>query len=329
MLQKWDCRPTLTNHEQESLSNMFTHDQIWQGLDRLAKSRGFSPSGLAKCAGLDPTSFNKSKRVSPDGKPRWPSTESLSKVLAVTNSTMSDFTAFIDDIPSALLTRDERKEMARDAAAALIETASILFNADEPFTLKSGKKSPVYIDCRRLISFVKERNVLMNHAARLIASDIGVEHIDIMAGGETAGIPYGAYISDRLNKPMIYVRKEPKGYGRMAQIEGFMPEKNDKGEEPNVILIEDLQTDGGSKKIFIDALREAGAAVDHAFVLFHYGIFDASKKNMDDLGINLHALTTWWDVLAIAKHKKYFDDNTLESVESFLNDPIRWQDKNA
>ena len=308
---------------------MFTHDQIWQGLDRLAKSKGFSPSGLAKRAGLDPTSFNKSKRISPDGKPRWPSTESLSKVLSVTNSTMSDFTSMIDEIPGTRLSKDEKSEIARDAAMALIETESILFNADEPFTLKSGKKSPVYIDCRRLISFVKERSLLMNHAAKLISSDVGVDKIDVMAGGETAGIPYGAYISDRLNKPMIYVRKEPKGYGRMAQIEGFMPEKNDAGKKPNVILIEDLQTDGGSKKIFIEALRDAGATVEHAFVVFHYGIFEASKQNMKDLGITLHALTTWWDVLDVAKDKKYFDDKTLLSVESFLNDPIKWQETHA
>lgn len=305
---------------------MFTHDQIWQGIDRLANAHGFSPSGLAKKAGLDPTSFNKSKRISPDGKPRWPSTESLSKVLAVTNSTMSDFTSFIDSNSAQKLSAEIKKQIANDAANALIETRSILFNAQEPFTLKSGKKSPVYIDCRRLISFVKERTLLMNHAATLIASDIGLENIDVMAGGETAGIPYGAYISDRTNKPMIYVRKEPKGYGRMAQIEGFMPEKNDAGKKPNVILIEDLQTDGGSKKIFIEALRNAGAKVEHAFVVFHYGIFEASEQNMKDLGIQLHALTTWWDVLDVAKEKKYFDEKTLSSVESFLQDPIKWQD---
>ncbi len=108
-----------------------------------------------------------------------------------------------------------------------------------------------------------------------------------------------------------------------------MPEKNEAGKKPNVILIEDLQTDGGSKKIFIEALREAGANVEHAFVVFHYGIFEASKKNMKDLGITLHALTTWWDVLDVAKDKKYFDDKTLSSVESFLSDPIKWQEDNA
>ena len=306
---------------------MFTHGQIWQGIDRLASSHGYSASGLAKLAGLDATSFNKSKRTSPDGKPRWPSTESLSKVLAVTNSTMSDFVSFIDEPSQVKLSQQDRKQIAHNAAKALIETKSVLFNATEPFTLKSGRKSPVYIDCRRLVSFVKERNELMNHAAHMLSSDIGADNLDILAGGETAGIPYGAFISDRMNKPMIYVRKEPKGYGRMAQIEGVLPEKNDNGKKPNVILIEDLQTDGGSKKIFVEALREAGAKVEHAFVVFHYGIFDASEKNMNDLGITLHALTTWWDVLDVARDNTYFDAETLNSVENFLKDPVKWQDE--
>ena len=70
---------------------MFTHSEIWNAVDRLAQDNGYSPSGLAKKAGLDPTTFNKSKRVSPDGKPRWPSTESISKILTVTNTKLSDF----------------------------------------------------------------------------------------------------------------------------------------------------------------------------------------------------------------------------------------------
>ena len=306
---------------------MFTHAQIWQGIDRLAQSRNLSASGLAKRAGLDPTSFNKSKRISPDGKPRWPSTESVAKVLAVTDATMSDFIALIDVLPErGTLGKSERSAMAYEAAKALIDTQSVLFNAAEPFVLKSGRKSPVYIDCRRLISFPRERRMLMDFGAQVLASEIGRENIDVLAGGETAGIPYGAFLSDRLNKPMIYVRKEPKGYGRMAQIEGVLPEKNEKGKKPRVVLVEDLQTDGGSKKIFVNALREAGADVKHAFVVFHYGIFKASEENMKALGISLHALTTWWDVLAVAKDCGYFDQQTLDSVESFLENPVKWQD---
>lgn len=74
---------------------MFSHDEIWIAIDKLAQKAGYSTSGLAKKAGLDATAFNRSKRMSPEGKPRWPSTESLSKILAVTNITMNEFIAYI------------------------------------------------------------------------------------------------------------------------------------------------------------------------------------------------------------------------------------------
>lgn len=80
---------------------MYTHSDIWRAIDRLATSFGYSPSGLAKKAGLDPTTFNKSKRVSADGKPRWPSTESIAKILQVTGATMSDFFGMIDQNAAA------------------------------------------------------------------------------------------------------------------------------------------------------------------------------------------------------------------------------------
>lgn len=70
---------------------MITHKEIWQGIDRLADSFGYSPSGLAKKAGLDSTSFNISKRISPQGKPRWPTMESIAKILTVTGATMTEF----------------------------------------------------------------------------------------------------------------------------------------------------------------------------------------------------------------------------------------------
>ncbi len=75
---------------------MLTHDNIWLAIDRLAQSAGYSTSGLAKKSGLDPTAFNRSKRIGPDGKPRWPSTESIARILTATQSSMSDFIALID-----------------------------------------------------------------------------------------------------------------------------------------------------------------------------------------------------------------------------------------
>jgi phage repressor protein C with HTH and peptisase S24 domain len=76
---------------------MLTHAQIWGALDRLAARAGLSASGLAKKAGLDPTTFNKSKRITPDGRPRWPSTESVSKSLAATGCSVEAFVQLIDE----------------------------------------------------------------------------------------------------------------------------------------------------------------------------------------------------------------------------------------
>src|SRR3954470_13641158 len=80
-------------------SQMLTHDQIWGAMDRLAERAGLSASGLAKKAGLDPTTFNKSKRITPEGRPRWPSTESVAKALTATNIPIDTFISLIEDTP--------------------------------------------------------------------------------------------------------------------------------------------------------------------------------------------------------------------------------------
>ncbi|MFT4278606.1 MAG: helix-turn-helix transcriptional regulator [Rhodopseudomonas sp.] len=78
---------------------MLTHDQIWTALDRLAERNDLSPSGLAKKSGLDPTTFNKSKRITNDGRERWPSTESVAKALQATNTAIDSFVQLIHDRP--------------------------------------------------------------------------------------------------------------------------------------------------------------------------------------------------------------------------------------
>lgn len=76
---------------------MLRHSDIWRAIDRLAAEHGFSASGLARRAGLDPTTFNKSKRITRDGKQRWPSTESIAKVLDATDSTINEFLSYVTD----------------------------------------------------------------------------------------------------------------------------------------------------------------------------------------------------------------------------------------
>jgi len=78
---------------------MLKHSQVWRAIDRLAQEYGFSASGLARRAGLDPTTFNKSKRTTREGKLRWPSTESVSKILGATGASLGEFVSFMDDGP--------------------------------------------------------------------------------------------------------------------------------------------------------------------------------------------------------------------------------------
>ena len=158
----------------------------------------------------------------------------------------------------------------------------------------------------------------MAHAHKLIGDMIGWSKIDVVAGGETAGIPFSAFIAQTAKKPMIYVRKQPKGFGRMAQIEGEL------NPGQRVLLVEDLATDGGSKVMFIEALRKADAKVTDCFVIFHYGIFQQSVDTLSMMGVKLHALATWWDVLDAAERHKYFDAQGLTETRAFLESPDGW-----
>ena len=162
------------------------------------------------------------------------------------------------------------------------------------------------------------RAMIMDYGASVILNDIGYESLDSLAGGETAGIPFASWLAERMYLPMQYVRKKPKGFGRDARIEGFIKDGQ------RILLVEDLTTDGGSKLNFVEALRMAGAEVSHAFVIFYYDIFIDTPQRLAEVGIKLHYLATWWDVIKACKEFNRFDNSTLESVEAFLHNPREW-----
>ncbi|HEX3502493.1 MAG TPA: orotate phosphoribosyltransferase [Xanthobacteraceae bacterium] len=211
-----------------------------------------------------------------------------------------------------------KEVMAELTAKMLLEVDAVRFMTDKPFIYTSGWASPVYTDCRRLISFPRVRQTLIDFGAATIMREAGFEQFDAVAGGETAGIPFAAWMADKMMLPMQYVRKKPKGFGRNAQIEGHLETG------ARVLLVEDMTTDGRSKVNFCQALRDAGAVVEHVFVFFFYDIFPEGKKILGDLGVTLHSLATWWDVLAVAKKSGRFDKDKLKEVESFMKDPAGW-----
>lgn len=212
----------------------------------------------------------------------------------------------------------DQAEIAKLSAEMLWEVEAVHFRPDEPYIFTSGLASPVYIDCRKLISFPRVRTALMDFMVAKIYRDVGFEQFDAVAGGETAGIPFAAWISERMGLPMQYVRKKPKGFGRDAQIEGLIREGQ------RVLLVEDLATDGGSKLTFAEAIRRTGASCAHTSVLFYYDIFKGGVETLAENGLTLHYLATWWDVLDAARTAGRFDADTVEQVEAFLHEPLKW-----
>ena len=197
--------------------------------------------------------------------------------------------------------------MSKEIAKILIDIKSVNFSFDNHFTLTSGLKSPVYVDCRRIISYVKERELIFKKALNYIKNNN--LNYDLLAGGETAGIPYAAFLADKLNKPMVYIRKKPKGFGIIKQIEGNF-QKND-----NTLLIEDLATDGGSKIIFVNALREAGLKVKDIFVIFYYDIFDFASSELSKLDVKIHSLCTWNDIINYIESERVFKDSEILNLK--------------
>ena len=218
-------------------------------------------------------------------------------------------------IPSAHI---DPARIAQITARMLLDIKAVHFNARDPFTHSNGNKAPTYVDCRKLISYPRIRSTLMDFLAAKVMADAGFEAFDNVAGGETAGIPFAAFMAERMALPMTYVRKKPKGYGRNARIEGAMTEGQ------RVLLVEDLTTDGGSKLSFVDAIRETGATCGHTAVVFYYDIYKDTVDRLGAHGVRLHYLCTWWDVLAEARRGSDFDTETLDSVEQFLRAPQGW-----
>ena len=212
----------------------------------------------------------------------------------------------------------DKAEMARMTARMLLEIKAVNFEVENPYKLASGLVSPSYIDCRELISYPAIRTTLIDFMVATVQRETGFEAFDSVAGGETGGIPYGAWMADRMGLPMQYVRKKPKGYGKGSQVEGVLHEGQ------RVLLAEDMTTDGGSKIKFVEAIRAAGGVCEHTSLVFFYDIFPNTIENLAEHNIALHYLATWHDVLAEAKAGNYFNSKTLDEVEKFFADPLGW-----
>lgn len=216
------------------------------------------------------------------------------------------------------LSPETRADFARRTALALLDIHAVEVAETRPFILSSGIASPVYINVRKVISVPAVREKLMGFASEVIDAEIGRADLDAIAGAETAGIPFAAWIAAETGLPMQYVRKRAQGFGPEAHIEGLW--------EPGqrVLLVEDLTTDGASKLRFCEALRAAGLVVQDVFMLFQYDIFPETRSAMERAGIRLNALATWKDILDVARTHDRFTAEQRDTIAAFLDAPLDW-----
>ena len=207
-------------------------------------------------------------------------------------------------------------KQARAAARLVVEGGAVYVRTSgDPFFFTSGWASPIFIDIKRLISLPAARDTLVEAALERIEAAVGINTFDMIVGCELAGIPFAAIIADRLRLPLVVVRKQGKGFGRLAQFEGTF--------EPGAraLLVDDLSTDGTNKTAFRSALERAEAKVVNIFVLLDYAIFPASAR--------LVSLLTLSDIIAAAEEQRTLDARGLDEVKSFAANAAQWSKRNG
>ncbi|MAI29833.1 MAG: orotate phosphoribosyltransferase [Rickettsiales bacterium] len=204
------------------------------------------------------------------------------------------------------------KKISNETASILLTKKCIEFNFRKKFQLTSGRKSIVYCDCRKIIAYTSEREKLINFALKKIKLDKTLNSLTNIAGGESAGIPYASLLAQKMKLPLSYIRKERKKFGKKSQIEGVIKPKD------NVLIVEDLITDGKSKYNFIDAVEKVGGRIKAIFVIFNYGI---NNEFLEYKGkkIKIISLAKWEDVLNIIISKKFFQKKQIKLIVNFLN----------
>lgn len=207
--------------------------------------------------------------------------------------------------------------IGQEIAKLLWQAGAIRVSRNQPFILAAGWASPVYIDCRLLIGEPRWRRQTVALAAGYIKANFAADAFDAVAGAETAGISFAAWLADVLNLKLRYVRKRSLGVGHNAQVEGGPVEGL------RVLLMDDLTTDGGSKLGFARGLKAAGADVQHVLTIFYHDAFPGARERLGAAGLSLHALATWADVLA-ADHGGSLSAEDSAEIKRFLADPVAW-----
>lgn len=207
---------------------------------------------------------------------------------------------------------------SHEVAALLFDIEAVAVNMEEPFRYTSGLLSPIYCDNRLIISYPDKRDMIAQAFVDLIQAE-GMEY-DTIGGPATGAIPHSAFVAQKLNCPMIYIRGKAKEHGKKKQVEGKM----DSG--ARVLIIEDLVSTGGSSLAAIEGVRNEGGVVTDCISIMTYQM-KSSIKGFAAAQVNLRSLTTFTDVVAVAVERGVVTEEQRERVLDWNQDPDWWGKK--
>lgn len=202
--------------------------------------------------------------------------------------------------------------MKQSIAKHLLEIKAVYLQPNEPFTWSSGMKSPIYCDNRLTLSYPEIRTKIAEGLSSLIKEHF--HDVDVIAGTATAGIPHAAWVSDKLNLPMCYVRSKAKGHGKGNQIEGQVKENQ------KVIVVEDLISTGGSAITAVAALRDAGCEVLGIVSIFTYGLSVGQEKLLE-AKVEAKSLCDYDTLIEVAAKEGYVSEQDLNKLKMWRENP--------
>mgnify|MGYP001253074660 CR=1 FL=1 len=207
------------------------------------------------------------------------------------------------------------KKLAIKTAKLLLQVNAIKLNIENPFTWSSGIKSPIYCDNRLILSYPKIRKFISDEISKFIKSKIQKDFY--VAGVATGSIAIGMLTAERLKKPFIYVRPEPKAHGAGKQIEGKISEKIP------VVVIEDLISTGKSSLNAVKVLQKNGNDVLGVFAIFSYGL-EIAKINFEKADQKFFSLSDFSSLIECSKKHTSFSEKDLDKVNSWKTNPSKW-----
>jgi len=207
------------------------------------------------------------------------------------------------------------KIIAKKTINYLLQINAIKLNTKNPFTWASGIRSPIYCDNRLILSNTQVRSYIANQMSTIITKSFSDSYV--LAGVATGAIAIGALIAERLEKPYIYVRPNPKGHGLKNQIEGSLPSGSD------VVVIEDLISTGMSSLNAVNAIKNADSNVRGILSIFSYS-FDFAINRFESEKIDLISLADYNILIEIVKEEKIISDDEIKKLERWREDPENW-----